>query len=76
MNKVVAMVNLDMVGRLGPSGLAIGGLDSSEQWMPLLDELATIRGIGHVRLSRLYAAGLFSIDIVANAAPEPACPVG
>ncbi|MCA9491197.1 MAG: hypothetical protein KC621_14805 [Myxococcales bacterium] len=38
--------------------------------MPLLDELATIRGIGHVRLSRLYAAGLFSIDIVANAAPE------
>ncbi|MCB9687710.1 MAG: hypothetical protein H6738_24035 [Alphaproteobacteria bacterium] len=38
--------------------------------MPLLDELATIRGIGHVRLSRLYAAGLFSIDVVANAAPE------
>lgn len=38
--------------------------------MPLLDELATIRGIGHVRLSRLYAAGLFSVDVVANAPPE------
>ncbi len=37
--KVVAMVNLDMVGRLGPRGLAIGGIHSSADWMPLLDEL-------------------------------------
>ncbi|KIG11861.1 Aminopeptidase [Enhygromyxa salina] len=37
--QVVAMVNLDMVGRLGPRGLAIGGLGSSDDWMPLLDEL-------------------------------------
>ncbi|MFO7564217.1 MAG: M20/M25/M40 family metallo-hydrolase [Enhygromyxa sp.] len=37
--QVVAMVNLDMVGRLGPKGLAIGGIHSSEDWMPLLDEL-------------------------------------
>jgi hypothetical protein len=36
---VVAMVNLDMVGRLGPRGLAIGGLGSSDDWLPLLDEL-------------------------------------
>ena len=37
--RVVAMVNLDMVGRLGPRGLAIGGIGSSNDWMPLLDEL-------------------------------------
>ena len=39
--KVVAMVNLDMVGRLGKDGLAIGGLSSSDAWMPLLDELGS-----------------------------------
>jgi hypothetical protein len=38
-SRVVAMVNLDMVGRLGPRGLAIGGIGSSADWMPLLDEL-------------------------------------
>jgi len=37
--KIVAVVNLDMVGRLGPRGLAIGGLSSSPAWMPLLDEV-------------------------------------
>jgi hypothetical protein len=39
--KVVAMVNLDMVGRLGETGLAIGGVGSSDAWMPLLDELGS-----------------------------------
>lgn len=39
--KVVAMVNLDMVGRLGEKGLAIGGVSSSDAWMPLLDEVGT-----------------------------------
>lgn len=39
--EVVAMVNLDMVGRLGKDGLAIGGVSSSDAWMPLLDELGT-----------------------------------
>jgi len=38
-SRVVAMVNLDMVGRLGPRGLAIGGVHSSADWLPLLDEL-------------------------------------
>lgn len=37
--EIVAMVNLDMVGRLGEKGLAIGGVGSSDAWMPLLDEL-------------------------------------
>jgi hypothetical protein len=39
MERVSAMVNLDMVGRLGKDGLAIGGINTSAQWMPLLDEL-------------------------------------
>jgi hypothetical protein len=39
--KVVAMVNLDMVGRLGKDGLAIGAVGSSDAWMPLLDELGS-----------------------------------
>lgn len=39
--RVVAMVNLDMVGRLGPKGLAIGGLGSSDAWMPLLDKIGS-----------------------------------
>jgi Zn-dependent M28 family amino/carboxypeptidase len=33
------MVNLDMVGRLGRRGLAVGGIGSSEDWMPLLDRI-------------------------------------
>ncbi len=41
LKRVVAMVNLDMVGRLGPKGLAIGGLGSSDAWMPLLDKVGT-----------------------------------
>jgi Zn-dependent M28 family amino/carboxypeptidase len=41
LSRVVAMVNLDMVGRLGPKGLAIGGLGSSEAWMPLLEEVGS-----------------------------------
>ncbi|MBZ5709819.1 M20/M25/M40 family metallo-hydrolase [Nannocystis pusilla] len=48
LDKVVAMVNLDMIGRLGPKGLAIGGLVSSDAWMPLLDR------IGNAGLSVLY----------------------
>ena len=41
LTKVVAMVNLDMVGRYGPRGLAIGGLGSSQAWLPLLEEIGT-----------------------------------
>ncbi|MCX4248068.1 M20/M25/M40 family metallo-hydrolase [Paraliomyxa miuraensis] len=39
--KIVAMINLDMVGRLGKDGLAIGGVGSSDAWMPLLEEVGT-----------------------------------
>ncbi|HFE46770.1 MAG TPA: M28 family peptidase, partial [Nannocystis exedens] len=41
MTQVKAMINLDMVGRLGPRGLAIGGIGSSDAWMPLLDAVGT-----------------------------------
>ena len=37
--------------------------------MPLLDELREIRGIGPRRLTRLYSAGLGSVDAVADADP-------
>ena len=40
-DKIVAMVNLDMVGHLGTKGLAIGGISSSPGWMPMLDEIGT-----------------------------------
>lgn len=41
LKRVVAMLNLDMVGRLGPKGLAIGGLASSEAWMPVLEKVGS-----------------------------------
>lgn len=37
---------------------------------PLMDELSTIRGIGPKRLQRLYAAGLYTVDVVATASPD------
>lgn len=38
--KIVAMVNIDMVGRLRPEGgLAIGGVGSSPGWMEILDSV-------------------------------------
>lgn len=52
LKRVVAMVNLDMVGRLGPKGLAVGGLGSSDGWMPLLDE------VGAAGLEVLYEASV------------------
>ena len=54
LKKVAAMVNLDMVGRLGPRGLAIGGIGSSDGWMPLLDRIGT-KG-----MSVLYEASVAS----------------
>ena len=51
-DKVVAMINLDMIGRLGPKGLAIGGIVSSDAWMPLLDK------VGPRGLSVLYEASV------------------
>lgn len=38
--------------------------------VPLLDELAGIRGIGPKRLRRLYAAGLHNVGAVADADPQ------
>ena len=40
--KVVAMVNIDMVGRLGERGLLVGGVGSSPGWMKLFDEIGTL----------------------------------
>jgi hypothetical protein len=38
-DEVVAMVNLDMVGRLKTKGLMIGGIATSSDWMPMLDAI-------------------------------------
>lgn len=37
--RVAAMVNLDMVGRLGEQGLEIGAVSTSKAWVPLLDRV-------------------------------------
>lgn len=37
---------------------------------PLLDELASIKGMGRRRLARLYAAGLLTVDVIASARPD------
>ncbi len=37
--RVVAMINFDMVGRLGKEGLFVGGVGSSGGWMPMLDRI-------------------------------------
>jgi Zn-dependent M28 family amino/carboxypeptidase len=37
--RVVAMINLDMIGRLSSEGLFVGGLSSSSAWMPLLETI-------------------------------------
>ncbi len=42
--KLVAMINFDMVGRLGEGGMWVGGVGTSAAWMPLLAGIGT-RGI-------------------------------
>jgi hypothetical protein len=42
--RTVAMVNFDMVGRLGDKGLWVGGIGTSTAWMPLFGRIGT-RGI-------------------------------
>ena len=37
--RLVAMVNLDMVGRLGEDGLEIGSVSTSPGWVPLLERV-------------------------------------
>ncbi len=41
----------------------------SEGAAPLMEELAAIKGIGPRRLQRLYAAGLYTVEVVAKASP-------
>ncbi len=36
--RVVAMVNMDMIGRYGAAGLSIGAISSSDAWMPILEQ--------------------------------------
>ncbi|MCX7937680.1 MAG: M28 family peptidase [Chlorobi bacterium] len=44
LEKTIAMVNLDMIGRLQGKRLNIQGIGSSPLWKPLMDSLATAAG--------------------------------
>ena len=64
--KIVAMLNFDMVGRLGAEGLWVGGVGSSSAWMPLLARIGS-RGIPTVYersvTSRSDHASFYAKDI-------------
>lgn len=43
--RMVGMINLDMVGRLGAGPLIVYGVDTAEEWMALLEPAAAAAGI-------------------------------
>jgi Peptidase family M28/PDZ domain len=43
--RITAMINLDMVGRLGQGPLIVYGVDTAEQWRALVEPAATRAGI-------------------------------
>jgi hypothetical protein len=43
--RITAMINLDMVGRLGKGPLIVYGVDTAEQWRALVEPAATRAGI-------------------------------
>jgi membrane-associated protease RseP (regulator of RpoE activity) len=43
--RITAMINLDMVGRLGKGPLIVYGVDTAEQWRTLVEPAATRAGI-------------------------------
>jgi hypothetical protein len=48
LSKMVAMINMDMIGRLGGRKLFVGGVKTSPAWKPLLDRLTKEQGIDAV----------------------------
>jgi aminopeptidase YwaD len=42
---MVGMMNLDMVGRLGAGPLIVYGVDTAEEWRPLIEAAATAAGL-------------------------------
>jgi Peptidase family M28/PDZ domain len=42
---MVAMINMDMVGRLGTGNLIINGVDTAEEWRTLLDQATAKAGV-------------------------------
>ena len=45
LDQTVAMLNLDMVGRLGDESLIVNGTGTAEEWNPILDTLEAEHGI-------------------------------
>lgn len=50
--KVAAMINMDMIGRLGDEGLAVDGVETAKEWRPIL----TAANTGGIKLSMTAGA--------------------
>ena len=68
LGKTVAMVNLDMVGRLREDRLVALGSDTATQWNPALDRLAPPLGLTVTRMGDGYGPS------DQTASTPPACP--
>lgn len=44
LNQTVAMLNMDMIGRMKSDSLVVGGIGTSPQWKPMVEELNQTRG--------------------------------
>ncbi len=44
LNQTVAMLNMDMIGRMKNDNLIVGGIGTSPQWKPIVEELNKARG--------------------------------
>lgn len=44
LNQTVAMLNMDMIGRMKGDSLVVGGIGTSPQWKPMVEELNKTRG--------------------------------
>ncbi|NOT46468.1 MAG: M28 family peptidase [Acidobacteria bacterium] len=52
LDKTIAMINLDMVGRLNENKLTVGGIGTANEWKQLIEGRSTVgmhtEGLGHV----------------------------
>ncbi len=44
LDKTIAMINLDMVGRLNENKLTVGGIGTAREWKPLIEKLTPAKG--------------------------------
>ncbi|MGB7070566.1 MAG: M20/M25/M40 family metallo-hydrolase [Pyrinomonadaceae bacterium] len=65
LNKTVAMINLDMVGRLKEEKLTVGGIGTASEWKDLVNAKNAAVGIGHLTngSAALAKAPLFALQL-------------